>query len=100
MSTQDVSEGGLRLLTTLEVLTGYAASGATNTELAQAVKTSAPNITRAMAVLIAKGWARKAEDSGRFYPTAQFTRLAFRVTADFDRAESRLRDLKHSMTGY
>lgn len=89
----------LRVLELLEALVGYAATGATNKDLAEEARTSAPNVTRAMASLIAKGWARKDESNGRFYPTAQFTRLAFRVEADFDRAQDRLRDRRHAMTG-
>jgi DNA-binding IclR family transcriptional regulator len=99
MSTGDVSGSGLRLLNLLEALCGYAANGATNTDLAHAVKTSAPNVTRGMAVLIAKGWARKSEDSGRFYPTTQYTRQCFRVLDDFERLENRISDTKRSMTG-
>jgi len=94
----DASEGGLRLLTVLEALCGYAAGGAANSELAQAAQTSAPNISRAMRTLTAKGWARKGED-GRFFPTPQFTRLTFAVLDDFARAEQQLHDLKRSMTG-
>lgn len=88
----------LRVLDLLEALVGYAATGATNKDLAEEARTSAPNVTRAMASLIAKGWARKDESNGRFYPTAQFTRLAFRVEADFDRAQDRLKDRRHAMT--
>lgn len=88
----------LRVLDLLEALAGYAATGATNKDLAEEARTSAPNVTRAMASLIAKGWARKDESNGRFYPTAQFTRLAFRVEADFDRAQDRLKDRRHAMT--
>lgn len=95
----NVSEGGLRLLSILEALCGYAANGATNSDLAQAVKTSPPNVTRAMAVLITKGWARKSEDTGRFYPTSQYTRQCFRVLDDFERLENRISDTKRSMTG-
>ena len=93
-----VSEGGLRLLTVLEALCSYAASGATNSELAGQARTSAPNITRAMRTLTAKGWARKGE-GGRFFPTPQFTRLTFAVLDDFARAEQQLHDIKRSMTG-
>ena len=89
----------LRVLELLEALAGYAATGATNKDLAEAARTSAPNVTRAMASLIAKGWARKDDSNGRFYPTAQFTRLAFRVEADFDRAQDRLKDRRSAMTG-
>ena len=86
----------LRTLDVLEVLCGYAASGATNSELAQAANTTAPNITKVMAQLIAKGWATKDQDSGRFFPTPAFTRLTFRVDADFERAQSRLADRRRN----
>ena len=89
----------LRTLDVLEALCGYAASGASNGELAKAANTSAPNITRAMAQLIEKGWARKSEDNGRFHPTPAFTRLTFRVTADLDRVQTRLDDQRRAFTG-
>ena len=88
-----------RTLDLLEVLCGYAATDATNGELAKAANTSPANITRAMAQLIAKGWARKGEDTGRFYPQPAFTRLTFRVTADLDRVQTRLDDQRRSLTG-
>lgn len=89
----------LRTLDVLEALCGYAARGASNAELAAAAQTSAPNITRAMGQLIAKGWARKSEDTGRFYPTPAFTRLTFRVTADLDGVQTRLNDQRRAFTG-
>lgn len=89
----------LRTLDVLEALCGYAARGASNAELARAANTSAPNITRAMAQLIVKGWARKSEETGRFYPTPAFTRLTFRVTADLDRLQTRLDDQRRALTG-
>ena len=89
----------LRTLDVLEALCGYANTGATNGDLAEAVKTSPSNITRAMAQLTAKGWARKSDETGRFYPTAAFTRLTFRVTADLDRAQTRLDDQRRAFTG-
>lgn len=89
----------LRTLDVLEALCGYAVSGARNAELAQAAGTSAANVTRCMAQLIAKGWARKSEDSGRFYPTPAFTRLTFRVTADLNRVQTQLDDQRRALTG-
>lgn len=87
------------VLDTLEALCGYAARGATNGELAQVVSATPPEITRVMGVLITKGWARKSEVDGRFFPTAEFTRLAFRVSADFNSLETRIADTRRSMTG-
>jgi len=89
----------LRTLDVLEALCGFAATGATNSELAHAARTSAPNITRAMAQLIAKGWSTKDADSGRFFPAPHFTRLVFRVDADFQRAQTRLDDRRRNATG-
>ena len=97
--SQDTRNLTLRTLDVLEALCGYAATGATNGELAKAANTTAPNITRAMALLIAKGWARKDEQTGRFFPKPDFTRLAFRVMADFDRITQRYDDMRRSMTG-
>ena len=97
--SQDTRNLTLRTLDVLEALCGYAASGATNSELAKATHTSAPNITRAMAQLIEKGWARKSEETGRFHPAPAFTRLTFRVTADLERVQTRLDDQKRAFTG-
>lgn len=99
MSAVEVSESGRRLLRLARALCGYAANGATNADLARAVQTSAPNVTRTMAVLIAEGWARKDEGSGRFYPTSIFTRMTFAVTDDLNKLQSSVDDLRRSMTG-
>ena len=88
----------LRTLDVLEALTGYAANGASNADLANAAHTSPADISRITRLLITKGWVRKSDDNGRFYPTAQFTRLSFRVLADFERLENRIADQRRSMT--
>lgn len=89
----------LRTLDVLEALCGFAARGASNAELAAAAKTSPPNVTRAMAQLIKKGWARKDDETGRFFPQPDFTRLAFRVMADFDALIRRHEDRRRALTG-
>lgn len=88
----------LRTMDVLEALSGYAASGATNADLARAAHTSPADISRITKLLISKGWARKSEDNNRFYPTAQFTRLTFRVLADFERVQAQLEDRRRSMS--
>ena len=101
MSTPaNTTKAAAPVLQVLEALCGYAATGATNKDLAEACKTTAVAITRATATLIAYGWCRKNEETGRFYPTPQFSRLTFRVADDFQRAEQRLQDQRQSMTGY
>ena len=89
----------LRVLVLLETLCGYAAKGATNAELAKAMGCSPHHITRDIAVLIAKGWARKDEASGRFFPTPAFSRIAFRVLADFDHLLHRIEDQRRNFIG-
>ena len=88
----------LRTMDVLEILAGYAALGATNADLARAAHTSPADISRITKLLISKGWARKSEDNNRFYPTAQFTRLTFRVLADFERVQAQLEDRRRSMS--
>jgi DNA-binding IclR family transcriptional regulator len=95
------SKGVGLVLDVLEALCGFAATGATNTDLAQAVKTSPPQITRAMAKLIDKGWVRKNAENGRFYPRPEMAQATYlRVMADFSRAENRMADLKRALTDY
>ena len=94
----DDNKGAMLVLNVLEALCGYAATGARNSDLVEHVKTSAPNITRVLSQITAKGWARKSEN-GRYYPTPAFTQLSFRVLGDFDRLETRTADTKRAMTG-
>jgi DNA-binding IclR family transcriptional regulator len=94
------SKGAGLVLDVLEALCGFAATGASNGDLASAVKTSPAQVTRTMAKLIEKGWARKNVENGRFYPAPAFTRLTFAVLADFDRAQQRLADRKQAMTAH
>lgn len=88
----------LKVLDVLEALSGYAVNGVSNKALAELCRTDAAAITRAVSTLIEKGWARKEEATGHFHPTAQFTRLAFTVLADFQKAEQRLADGKTHFT--
>lgn len=97
MST-GVTKSAAPVLQVLEALCGYAEQGATNKDLADLCKTSPVAITRATSTLMAHGWCRKSDETGRFYPTPAFTRLTFRVLNSFDQAQQRLEDQRHSMT--
>lgn len=97
--TTEAGGSAIRVLIVLEALCGYAVTGASNKDLALATELDPSAITRCCATLIEKGWARKSEETGRFYPTHQFTRLAFRVLDDIKRAETRLADQRHALTG-
>lgn len=99
-ATKHTSAHVLRALHMMEALAGYAATGATNKDLSEHLQCPPSYVTRTVNVLIIAGWVRRSE-SGRFYPTAHFTRMTFRVLADFERLESRVQDMKRSMTsGY
>ena len=70
MSRNDDDRGAAaKVLEVLEALSGYAVSGVSNTALARLLAMSAPNVTRAIGVLVDKGWARKDEATGHFHPT-------------------------------
>ena len=97
--TQDTRDGVERLLDVLEALCGYAANGASNSDLAACCRMTPTQVTRAMQRLIAKGWARKSEENGRFFTNPQFKRFSFRVKAYIDRHIKRVEDAKRSMTG-
>lgn len=87
-----------KVLDVLDALCGFAVTGVSNKALADQLKLSNPTITRAMQTLVAKGWARKNDETGMFHPTAAFSRLTFKVAADFDRAQQRLGDMQRNYT--
>jgi DNA-binding IclR family transcriptional regulator len=88
----------LKVLDVLEVLSSYAASGVSNTAIAKQLDIDPSAVTRATRVLQKKGWARKDETSGHFFPTPRAGQVFGRILADFSRAESELSNLKHNFT--
>lgn len=99
MSRNDDERGAAaKVLEVLEALSGYAVSGVSNTALARLLAMSAPNVTRAIGVLVDKGWARKDEATGHFHPTPRMGRVFGRVLADIDRAEQELSETRHNFT--
>lgn len=99
MSRIDDERGAAaKVLEVLEALSGYAVSGVSNTALARRLAMSAPNVTRAIGVLVEKGWARKDEATGHFHPTPRMGRVFGRVLADIDRAEQELSETRHNFT--
>lgn len=99
MSRNDDERGAAaKVLEVLEALSGYAVSGVSNTALARRLAMSAPNVTRAIGVLVEKGWARKDEVTGHFHPTPRMGRVFGRVLADIDRAEQELSETRHNFT--
>jgi DNA-binding IclR family transcriptional regulator len=68
-------------------------------DLAEACKTTAVVITRATQTLIAHGWCRKSEETGRFLLHTAVHAADFRVLDDCQRHEQRMADARHSLTG-
>ena len=89
---------GMKLLDALDAIIGHVHDGISNAQLAKKLDVSPATISRCMDTIITKGWARRDIQTGRYHPTADYSRLAFRVVAAFDAAEQRLADMKRSFT--
>ena len=98
MAAEDDRGSAIKVLEVLDALSGYAVTGVSNTALSKQLNLTASAITRAMGVLIEKGWARKDETTGHFHPTPRMGRVFGRVLADLDRAEQALVAIRHNFT--
>ena len=98
MAAEDDRGSAIKVLEVLDALSGYAVTGVSNTALSKQLNLTASAITRAMGVLIEKGWARKDETTGHFHPTPRMGRVFGRVLADLDRAEQALATIRHNFT--
>lgn len=99
MSKHDDDRGSaLKVLEVLDALSGYTVTGVSNTAISKQLNLNASAVTRAMGVLIEKGWARKDETTGHFHPTPRMGRVFGRVLADLDRAEQALSAIRHNFT--
>lgn len=96
---QDDARGSaIKVLDVLDALSAYAVNGVSNTSLSQQLNLNASAVTRAMGVLIEKGWARKNETTGHFHPTPRMGRVFGRVLADLDRAEQAIAEVRNNFT--
>jgi len=99
MTRHDDDRGAaIKVLDVLDALSGHTVTGVSNTALSRQLNLTASNVTRAMGVLIEKGWARKDETTGHFHPTPRMGRVFGRVLADLDRAEQSLAEMRHNFT--
>ena len=98
MAAEDDRGSAIKVLEVLDALSGYAVTGVSNTALSKQLNLTASAITRAMGVLIEKGWARKDETTGHFHPTPRMGRVFGRVLADLDRAEQAIAEVRHNFT--
>jgi DNA-binding IclR family transcriptional regulator len=97
MSTKTLASA-TKVLDIVEALSGYAASGVSHTSLAKGTGFDAAFVTRTTQTLIDKGWARKDETNGLFYPTPRMGQIFGRVLASFDQAERSLSDMRRSFS--
>ena len=99
MSKRDDDRGAaLKVLAVLEALSEHAVSGVSNSALSKSLGILPSGITRAMSVLIEKGWARKDETSGLFHPTCRMGRVFARALAGIDRAQDKIDEIKHNFS--
>ena len=85
-------KSGRRILQALKLLPGNAMNGLSNQELAQALGTSAPQVTRIMATLVAEGLATKL-DSGRYAPGVALLGMAQRHADEMNHATARVAEI-------
>ena len=87
-----------RVLTLLELLSGFVVLGISNKALAALTQTTPVQVSNDVAYLVNKGWARKDEKTGHFHPTPEMAHVFGRVAADLARAQKEVTDLNHQFT--
>lgn len=88
----------MKVLDVLDALSSHAIHGVGNAALAEQLGMSKHNVTRAVQVLIEKGWARKDEATGHFHPTPRMGQVFGKVQTDITRAKQKLADAEHNFT--
>ena len=88
----------MKVLDALDYIAGFAVTSVSNTTLSKQLGLPPSSTTRAMQMLIDKGWARKDETTGHFHPTPRMGRVFGRVLADLDRAEQVIAEVRHNFT--
>ena len=91
------SDQVLRALAMLELLCGELPAGMTNKDIAAALNVPPSYVTRTAETLIVKGWVERTPE-GRFRVTTRFSRLSFRVLQAFEKASTRLDDMRRNYT--
>jgi len=88
----------LRALEMVEALAADPLRGLTNKDLAAALRCPPSYVTRTADSLIAKGWAVKDENTGRFRIARQAARVGIKVMSALDQAERQLAETRRNFT--
>lgn len=91
-----ISTGSLSTLKVMTALAGHAVAGASNAELAAALKMTPSMVNRCVNTLIHAGLARKL-DTGRFAPTPRFAALSRAVDQQVETAKDRLAEMEQNI---
>lgn len=98
MSADKDTRSAMKVLDALDFIAGFAVTGASNTAISKQLGLNQSSTTRAMQMLIDKGWARKDEATGHFHPTPRMGQVFGRVLADIARAKQELADIEHNFS--
>lgn len=89
---KDAVSSARRALRVLIALKGHAITGISNKELAEGLRESAPNISRALAELEAEGLATKL-DNGRWAHSVTMLQIAHAYTTHLANLQDRINEL-------
>lgn len=95
MSTHQSAE---RILKVAELILRHTVHGLTATEICKATGFTAPNVSRYVATLEKTGWAERIPETNRIRASIRVAQMAVGVMRDFDRAESRLSEMRARIT--
>lgn len=98
MATEKDANQTMRVLNLAEVLCGFVVLGISNKSLAALTKTTPVQVSKDIAYLITKGWARKDATTGHFHPTPEMANVFGRVAADLTRAQNAVATITHQFT--
>jgi DNA-binding IclR family transcriptional regulator len=92
MATQP-NASGLRLLKIIKLLKGRSLTGLSHTEIAQALATPKPTISRDLATLVQEGFVTKLE-SDRYALSVAMLAIAEAHRMEMERARQRIQELE------
>jgi DNA-binding IclR family transcriptional regulator len=99
-ATSYTHEGQQRVLRLVLLLAGHEITGLEPAEIAKQQGCNASAVTRDLANLAEAGFAERVAETGRWRLAPQVVQIALRAMSGFDRAQSRLDEIRNRcMTG-